>query len=211
MTSSNVKDIVLPASEEVLRSLRIGDEVRLSGTVVTARDVAHKFMVEKKPDFLRPVLQGAVIYHCGPIVRSVRKAGEGGAAAPGQPDACWEVVAAGPTTSSREEPYQADVIETYRVAGVIGKGGMGDRTSAALQRFGAVYFHAVGGAGTLLARCVKRVRDVLMLEEFGSPEALWVLEVEDFPAVVTMDSHGGSLHREVLRASEERLKRLLGS
>lgn len=197
MTSSQVKKIVLPASEEVLRGLRIGDEVRLSGTVVTARDVAHKFMVEKKPDFLRPVLEGAVIYHCGPIVRKT--------------DAGWEIIAAGPTTSSREEPYQADVIETYRVAGVIGKGGMGEKTSAALQRFGAVYFHAVGGAGTLLARCVKKVRDVLMLEEFGSPEAFWVLDVEDFPAVVTMDSHGGSLHREVLKASEERLKRLLES
>lgn len=208
MTSSNVKDIVLPASEDVLRSLRIGDEVRLSGTVVTARDVAHKFMVEKKPDFLRPVLQGAVIYHCGPIVRKVPEAGGGGLAGP---EERWEVVAAGPTTSSREEPYQADVIETYRIAGVIGKGGMGDKTSAALQRFGAVYFHAVGGAGTLLARCVKRVRDVLMLDEFGSPEAFWVLEVADFPAVVTMDSHGQSLHREVLKASEERLKRLLGT
>lgn len=196
MGSSKVKDIVLPASEEVLRTLRIGDEVRLSGTVVTARDVAHKFMVEKKPDFLRPILQGAVIYHCGPIMRKTETG--------------WEVVAAGPTTSSREEPYQADVIETYRVAGVIGKGGMGEKTSAALQRFGAVYFHAVGGAGTLLARCVKRVRDVLMLEEFGSPEAFWVLDVVAFPAVVTMDSHGGSLHREVLKASEERLKRLLG-
>lgn len=208
MTSSNVKDIVLPASEDVLRSLRIGDEVRLSGTVVTARDVAHKFMVEKKPDFLRPILQGAVLYHCGPIVRKVPEAGGGGEAAQ---QARWEVVAAGPTTSSREEPYQADVIETYRVAGVIGKGGMGDRTSAALQRFGAVYFHAVGGAGALLARCVKQVRDVLMLDEFGSPEAFWVLEVADFPAVVTMDSHGQSLHREVLKASEERLKRLLGA
>ncbi len=197
MGSSNVKEIALPATEEVLRSLRIGDEVRLSGTVVTARDVAHKFMVEKKPEFLRPILQGAVIYHCGPIVRKT--------------DAGWEVVAAGPTTSSREEPYQADVIETYRIAGVIGKGGMGEKTSAALQRFGAVYFHAVGGAGTLLAHCVKRVRDVLMLEEFGSPEAFWVLEVEGFPAVVTMDSHGQSLHREVLKASEERLKSLLGS
>ncbi len=206
MTSSNVKDIVLPTTEDTLRSLRIGDEVRLSGTVVTARDVAHKFMVEKKPDFLRPVLQGAVIYHCGPIVRRVPETGGGG-----QAGSRWEIVAAGPTTSSREEPYQADVIETYRVAGVIGKGGMGEKTSAALQRFGAVYFHAVGGAGTLLARCVTRVRDVLMLEEFGSPEAFWVLEVADFPAVVTMDSHGGSLHREVLKTSEARLKHLLGS
>lgn len=197
MPSSKMKVIRIPASEETLRSLRSGDEVLLSGTVVTARDVAHKFMVEKRPEFLRPVLKGSVIYHCGPIVRKT--------------DAGWEVVSAGPTTSSREEPYQADVIETYRIGGVIGKGGMGEKTSTALQRFGAVYFHAVGGAGTLLARCVKQVRDVLMLEEFGSPEAFWVLDVEDFPVVVTMDSHGQSLHREVLKASEENLKRLLGS
>lgn len=195
MAKSHIIPIHLPASEEVMRSLRIGDEVRLYGTVVTARDMAHKFMVEKKPDFLRPILKGAVIYHCGPIVR---KTSEG-----------WEIVAAGPTTSSREEPYQAQVIETYRIAGVIGKGGMGERTSAALATYGAVYFHAVGGAGALLAKCVKRVRDVLMLEEFGSPEAFWILEVEDFPAVVTMDSHGQSLHREVLKASEARLKELL--
>jgi len=186
----------LPVSEEMLRSLRIGDEVLIGGTVVTARDVAHKFMVEKKPEFLRPVLRGAVIYHCGPIMK---RAGEE-----------WKVIAAGPTTSSREEPYQADVIETYRVAGVIGKGGMGEKTSAALKQFGAVYFHAVGGAGTLLAACVRRVREVLMLDEFGAPEAFWVLDVADFPAVVTMDSAGGSLHREVLKASEERLKGLLG-
>lgn len=185
----------LPVSEERLRALRIGDEVLIRGTVVTARDVAHKFMVEKKPDFLRPVLQGAVIYHCGPIMK---REGDG-----------WRVIAAGPTTSSREEPYQADVIETYRVAGVIGKGGMGEKTSEALRRFGAVYFHAIGGAGSLLAQSVRSVRDVLMLDEFGPPEAFWVLDVEDFPAVVTMDSHGGSLHREVLKASEERLRKLL--
>jgi len=196
MASDKILKVQLPATEQVLRGLHIGDEVRLSGTVVTARDVAHKFMVEKKPDFLRPVLHGAVIYHCGPIVRKTESG--------------WEIVAAGPTTSSREEPYQADVIETYRIAGVIGKGGMGEKTSAAMQKFGAVYFHAVGGAGTLLARCVRKVRDVLMLDEFGSPEAFWVLDVEDFPAVVTMDSHGQSLHREVLKASEQKLKELLG-
>lgn len=195
MGSENIKKLIVPATEEVMRSFRIGDEVRIFGTVVTARDVAHKFMVEKKPDFLKPILQGTLIYHCGPIVRKT--------------DSGFEVVAAGPTTSTREEPYQADVIETYRIAGVIGKGGMGEKTSAALQRFGAVYLHAVGGAGALLAKCVKKVRDVLMLEEFGSPEAFWILEVEDFPAVVTMDAHGQSLHREVLKASEEKLRKLL--
>jgi fumarate hydratase class I len=188
--------LTLPATEEQLRALRIGDEVLLTGTIVTGRDQAHKFMVEKRPDFLRPVLEGAVIYHCGPIMKKVGDE--------------WTVVAAGPTTSDREEPYQADVIETYKLGGVIGKGGMGEKTSAALKKCGAVYFHAVGGAGTLLAECVTRVRDVLMLQEFGTPEAFWVLEVKDFPTVVTMDSAGGSLHREVLEASAGRLKALLG-
>lgn len=185
----------LPATEEQIRSLRIGDEVRLYGTVVTARDVAHKFMVEEKPDFLKPLLKGTVIYHCGPIVKKVGDE--------------WTIVAAGPTTSSREEPYQAEVIETYGVAGVIGKAGMGEKTSAGLKKSGAVYFHAVGGAGALLARCVKKVKDVLKLEEFGSPEAFWVMEVEDFPTIVTMDSHGDSLHRKVLEESEAKLKQLL--
>jgi len=186
----------LPASEDALRALRIGDEVLISGTVVTARDMAHKYMVEKRPESLRDILEGALIYHCGPIM--VRE-GEG-----------WRIVSAGPTTSSREEPYQADVLENYRLGGVIGKGGMGEKTSAALKKCGAVYFHAVGGAGTLLAKRVKKVREVRMLEEFGVPEAFWVLEVEDFPVVVTMDSVGGSLHREVLEASAQKRKDLLG-
>lgn len=186
----------LPASEETLRGLRIGDEVLITGTVVTARDMAHKYMVEVRPDSLRDILEGALIYHCGPIMV---KEGEG-----------WRIVSAGPTTSSREEPYQADVLENYRLGGVIGKGGMGEKTSAALKKCGACYFHAVGGAGTLLAKRVRKVREVRMLEEFGVPEAFWVLEVEDFPVVVTMDSTGGSLHREVLEASSQKRKELLG-
>jgi len=118
-------------------------------------------------------------------------------------------VAAGPTTSIREEPYQAEVLETYTVRGVIGKGGMGRKTSDGLGKVGACYFHATGGAGALLAERVKRVVDVKMLEEFGSPEAFWVIEVEDFPLVVTMDSHGGSLHEEVARTSQDRAKELM--
>ncbi len=188
--------IRLPASQDELRGLRAGDEVLITGTVVTARDMGHKLMVEEHPEFLKPVLAGALIYHCGPIM--VRE-GDG-----------WRVVSAGPTTSSREEPYQADVIAHYGIGGVIGKGGMGDKTSAALQEHGAVYFHATGGAGSLLARCVRTVRDVLMLEEFGVPEAFWVLEVEDFPSVVTMDATGASLHRKVLEASRARWQELLG-
>ncbi|MCE1228490.1 MAG: FumA C-terminus/TtdB family hydratase beta subunit [Firmicutes bacterium] len=187
--------LTTPLSEAQIRALKVGDEVLLSGNVILSRDTGHKFMVEKKPDWLRPILENAVIYHCGPVVAK-------------NPDGTWRFVASGPTTSIREEPYQAEVLETYTVRGVIGKGGMGPKTSAGLQKVGACYFHTTGGAGALLAERVKRVIDVKMLEEFGSPEAFWIIEVEDFPLVVTMDSHGGSLHDEVLKASQERAKAL---
>ena len=186
-----------PISEETIRALHVGDEVLLSGRVILSRDIGHKYMVEKKPEWLKPILKDYLIYHCGPVVAK-------------NPDGTWRFVASGPTTSSREEPYQAEVLETYGVRGVIGKGGMGPKTSAGLQKVGACYFHATGGAGALLAERVKRVVDVKMLEEFGSPEAFWIVEVEDFPLVVTMDSHGGSLHSEVLAASQARAKALMG-
>ena len=186
-----------PISEETIRALHVGDEVLLSGKVILSRDIGHKYMVEKKPEWLKPILKDYLIYHCGPVVAK-------------NPDGTWRFVASGPTTSSREEPYQAEVLETYGVRGVIGKGGMGPKTSAGLQKVGACYFHATGGAGALLAERVKRVVDVKMLEEFGSPEAFWIVEVEDFPLVVTMDSHGGSLHSEVLAASQARAKALIG-
>lgn len=189
--------LTTPISEADARALKVGDEILLSGRVVLSRDTGHKFMVEQKPEWLKPILEQAVIYHCGPVVKK-------------HEDGHWSFVSAGPTTSIREEPYQADVLETYTVRGVIGKGGMGKKTSEGLQRVGACYFHATGGAGALLAERVKRVVDVKMLEEFGSPEAFWIIEVEDFPLVVTMDSHGGSLHEEVLRTSQERAKALLG-
>jgi fumarate hydratase class I len=193
-----MKRLSTPITEAAIRELTVGDEVLLNGRVVLARDLGHKFMVEHKPQWLRPLLEDAVIYHCGPVVAR-------------REDGTWSFVAAGPTTSSREEPYQAEVLETYRVRGVIGKGGMGDKTSAALVRVGACYFHATGGAGALLAERVKRVVDVKMLEEFGSPEAFWIVEVEDFPLVVTMDSHGGSLHKDVARESQERAKALMAA
>lgn len=189
--------LATPLAEAAIRSLRVGDEVLLSGRVVLSRDLGHKYMVEHKPEWLEPILRDAVVYHCGPVVKQ-------------DEEGRWTFVAAGPTTSAREEPYQADVLETYGVRGIIGKGGMGDRTSAALAKVGACYFHATGGAGALLAERVKRVVDVKMREEFGSPEAFWVIEVEDFPLVVTMDSHGASLHEEVLRASRERARTLTG-
>jgi fumarate hydratase subunit beta len=174
----------VPISETEIRQLKVGDEVLLSGVIVTARDAAHKLMVEEKPDFIREHLKESVIYHCGPVVKK-------------EEDGSWSFVSAGPTTSAREEPYQTDVVCEYQVRGVIGKGGMGPKTAEGLKKCGAVYFHAVGGAGTLIANAVKKVRTVYKLEEFGSPEAFWVIEVEDLPLVVTMDSHGGSIHKDV--------------
>jgi len=186
----------IPISEEDIRSLKVGDEVLLSGTIVTARDEAHKLMVDEKPDFIREYLKESVIYHCGPVVKQ-SESGE------------WSFVSAGPTTSAREEPYQSIVVCEYKVRGVIGKGGMGAKTLEGLKKCGAVYFHAIGGAGTLIANSVKKVKEVFKLEEFGTPEAFWIIEVEDFPVVVTMDSHEGSLHKEVLERSKKIMEELL--
>ncbi len=185
----------IPISEEEIRALKCGDSVLLSGIMVTARDAGHKLMVEEKPDFLNDLLKEGVIYHCGPVVK---KEGDE-----------WSFVAAGPTTSIREEPYQAKVIEQYGVRGVIGKGGMGGKTLEACRKLGAVYFHAVGGCGTLVGQSVKKVEAVHKLEEFGTPEAFWVIRVEDFPAVVTMDSHGESLHDRIESDSKAKLEALL--
>lgn len=186
----------LPTDETTIRSLRVGDFVELSGRVITGRDAAHHWLVQTFREDVAPYLRDSVIYHVGPVVRK-------------NSDGSYTFVAAGPTTSAREEPYQADVIGKYGIRGVIGKGGMGPKTLGALKQYGAVYFHAIGGAAQVLAQCVKRVERVFMLEEFGVPEALWVIEVENFPVVVTMDAHGNSLHREVEAASLEQLKALL--
>ncbi|MBI3723714.1 fumarate hydratase C-terminal domain-containing protein [bacterium] len=187
------KKITLPVTAEAIRELHAGDEVLLSGPLVTARDAAHHVMITKKPEWLRPILKDRMIYHCGPVVRK-------------QPDGKWEFVAAGPTTSIREEPYEADVIRDYQVRGVIGKGGMGKKTLEALKQYGAVYLHAIGGLAQILALRVKEVTNVHMLEELGVPEAFWEIEVEDFPAVVTMDAHGKSLHAEIDAASRKVLE-----
>lgn len=187
--------INLPVSEEEIRKLKVGDEVLLNGRIMTARDAAHKYMVEEKPSYLREVLNGSVIYHCGPVVRKVKGK--------------YEFVAAGPTTSIREEPYQGKVIAQYGVRGIIGKGGMGPRTLEALQKHGAVYFSATGGLAAVLADAVKEVETVYMLDEFGVPEAMWVLQVEELPVIVTMDSHGKSLHDEVQSKSQAAFEKLI--
>lgn len=170
-----------PITEEKIRSLRVGDVVLLKGDIHTGRDELHKYLMNNDA----PVdLRGSVLYHCGPVMLK-------------DDDGNWQVKAAGPTTSSREEPYQADIIEKFGIRAVIGKGGMGAKTLASLQKSGAVYLNAIGGAAQFYANCIKRVKDVDYLNQFGVPEAMWHLEVEGFPAIVTMDAHGNSLHKEV--------------
>lgn len=188
-------DIELPVSEDKIRKLKVGDEVEISGTMITARDAAHKYLIEEKPKDLKNIFEGNFIYHCGPVVKKEKNK--------------WKFVSAGPTTSIREEPYEADIIKNYKVKGIIGKGGMGNKTLAALKEHGAVYLHAIGGLAAVLAKSVKNVKEVHKLDEFGVPEAMWVIEVENFPAVVTMDSHGGSLHDKVLVDSTKRAKKIL--
>lgn len=202
-------DLNIPISEDEIRALHVGDTVRLSGVLVTGRDAAHKYMIESfiradhvpEPERalyeeLRRILAGGVIYHCGPVVRQ------------GQ-DGRWRFVAAGPTTSIREEIYEPEVIAHFGLRGVIGKGGMGPGTLRACQEHGAVYLHAVGGAATLIAEAVKEVLAVHKKEAFGVPEAFWVVRAENFPAVVTMDTHGRSIHDAVEVASRAALERLV--
>jgi fumarate hydratase subunit beta len=208
-------DLTIPISEEAIRALHVGDTVQLSGVMVTGRDAAHKYLIETfiRADAvlederalyqeLQRLLNGGVIYHCGPVVRA-------GRGRPGREGGRWEFVAAGPTTSIREEVYEPEVIAHFGLRGVIGKGGMGPGTLQACQEHGAVYFHAVGGAASLIADTVKEVVAVYKKEEFGVPEAFWVIRVEGFPVVVTMDSHGRSIHDDVEAASKAAFERLV--
>ncbi len=188
--------LTTPISEAAIRSLKVGDEVLISGVVFTGRDAVHKYLHEGGALPPGVSLQGGIIYHCGPVMMK-------------QPDGTYQCTAAGPTTSIREEPYQGQIIHDFGVRAVIGKGGMGDRTAEACKDDGCVYLHAIGGAAQVLAECVKKVRNVYFAEEFGSPEAIWELEVADFPAVVTIDAHGHSLHREIMAASKAELEKRL--
>jgi len=186
------REVVLtaPLSEQQVRSLRVGDVVLISGEVFTGRDAVHAHLVKHDP----PVdLRGAVLYHCGPVML---KQGDG-----------WVVKAAGPTTSSREEPYQATILEKYGVRAVVGKGGMGAKTLAALKKCGAVYLNGIGGAAQFYARTVEKVLGVHLLE-FGIPEAMWHLKVNNFAAIVTMDANGNSLHADVEAKTGEALAAL---
>ncbi|MBD2863811.1 fumarate hydratase [Paenibacillus oceani] len=184
------REVVLqaPITEEQIRQLQVGDVVVINGLMHTGRDALHKYLM----DHDAPVdLDGHVIYHCGPVMAK-DESGE------------WHVKAAGPTTSIREEPYQGDILKKFGLRAVIGKGGMGPKTLAALQEHGAVYLNAIGGAAQYYAECIKKVDSVHFME-FGIPEAMWHLQVEGFAAIVTMDSHGNSLHADVDKNSLEKL------
>jgi fumarate hydratase class I len=204
-----MKELTIPISPDAIRELHTGDTVALTGVLATGRDTVHKWMIEtfvkksRQPEGddlevyekIKPIFKESVIYHCGPVVSGL-ETGD------------YKFVAAGPTTSIREEPYQSEVMEHFDMRGVIGKGGMGPKTLQACQDIPAVYFHAIGGAATLIAESVEEVLEVYKLG-FGVPEAIWVLKVNQFPVVITMDSHGKSIHQEVENASMEKLQSLL--
>ena len=186
--------LTYPFTEAQVRLLTVGTAVTLRGLIFTGRDRLHKYLHDGGPSPV-PLRDGA-IYHCGPVVVEE----EGG----------WRVVAAGPTSSLREEPYMAAIIAGHGVRVIIGKGGMGATTRDACRRYGCIYLSAVGGAAVALAQHIRRVRHAYLLREFGATEALWALEVEGFEAVVTMDTHGRSLHEDVAESSRRELDRLLG-
>jgi fumarate hydratase class I len=204
-----MREIKLPISDEEIRSLKVGESVNLTGVMMTGRDTVHKWMIDtfikhnRTPsgddtevyEAIKPILDGGVIYHCGPVVA-------------GLDTKDYRFTAAGPTTSIREEPYQGDVMQHFNIKGVIGKGGMGPITLAACQQVPGVYFHAIGGAASLIALTVQKVLGVYKLN-FGVPEAMWVIDVKNFPVVVTMDAHGNSLHAEIEKKSQQVLERLI--
>ncbi len=206
-----MREITIPIADETIRSLKAGDTVALTGVMMTGRDAVHKWLMDtfinktRQPqgddlevyEAIKKILDHGVLYHCGPVVSGI-DTGD------------YKFVAAGPTTSIREEPYEAAVIKHFNIKGVIGKGGMGPNTLKACQEAPAVYFHAVGGAASLIAQSVQRVLGVYKLE-FGVPEAMWVIEVKAFPVIVTMDSHGNSLHKSVLESSQARYRELIGA
>lgn len=189
-----MKRLSYPFTHEAVRDLKVGDMVLITGKLFTGRDAVHKRLHEGvKP----PVdLNNQIIYHCGPVILQDKKTGK------------YTVTAAGPTTSIREEPYQADVMKEHGIVGVIGKGGMGAKTLAGCKEYGCVYFHAIGGAAQVLAEKIDSVDAVHWLD-LGSPEAIWELSVTEFPVVVTMDAHGNSLHAKVEASSAEELKKAL--
>jgi tartrate/fumarate subfamily iron-sulfur-dependent hydro-lyase beta chain len=196
--SEKNKTINLPLTKAEVLTLKVGDMVLINGQIVTGRDKLHKYLFNKGPSKkdIPFNLEGTILYHCGPIIKKTPKG--------------FKLVAGGPTTSMRVEMYEHRIISEYGLRGVMGKGGMGTQTLKALKENGCVYLHTIGGAAAYLAERVKRVVGVWKLEEFGMTEAMWILEVKDFPAIVTMDARGKSLHEEIEKISFREFKKLIG-
>ncbi len=195
--NNNMKyDLTTPFNEDEIRKLKVGDIVSISGTIYTGRDKFHKYISEGNNASI--TLENSAIYHCGPVIIK------------DEHDE-WTVRAAGPTTSIREEPYMAKVIESTGIRCIIGKGGMRKSTLDACHEFGAVYLQAIGGAASLIASYIKKVPNVFLLDEFGPAEAVWQLEVEGFEVIVTMDSHLQSLHEQVDEDSKQQLQSLISN
>lgn len=182
----------MPLSEREIKKLKIEDRIELSGTIFTARDKAHLYLLES--DELKEKLTNGIIYHCGPIIKK------------GLFD--YKIISAGPTTSERLSLYSPKIIKKYKIKAIIGKGGMDKKTSQAMKKHGCVYLAAIGGAGALIASAIKKVKNVYK-EEFGMPEAIYELEVENMPLIVAMDAKGNSIYEDVLRSSGKNYKKLI--
>ena len=184
-----------PLSEEDVRKLAVNDTLYLTGTIVTARDAAHRRALDFQNEGKKlPVnLEGLAVFHCGPIAKKENKE--------------WKIVAAGPTTSSRMELFEDEFIKNFKVRVVVGKGGMGKKTVDAMKRYGAVYGAFTGGAAVLAAKAIKHVKGVEWID-LGMPEAMWILEVEDFgPLTVAIDAHGNNLFETIrTKVDMEKLK-----
>ncbi|MEJ2684820.1 MAG: FumA C-terminus/TtdB family hydratase beta subunit [Candidatus Sulfobium sp.] len=193
-----VKPVSLPLSRENASALNAGDIVSITGQVMTGRDRIHRYLFEDRPrkEDIPFDLTGSVIYHCGPVMKKL--------------DGEFRALSAGPTTSVRVEMFTPAIIETYGIRGIMGKGGMGEKTLQALQEHSCVYFHTIGGAAAFLADRITGTLGVWKLEEFGPAEAMWLLEIREFPAIVTMDAHGNSIHKEIEEASYSKLLELTG-
>ncbi len=191
-------ELTLPLSVSDVRGLKAGDVVSLSGRIVTGRDRVHRYLAEERPPKgeVPFELSGAVLYHCGPVME---RSEEG-----------YRAVSAGPTTSMRVEMYEAQIIREYQLRGIMGKGGMGEATRRALKENDCVYLHTIGGAAVYLADRIRSVPGVWKLEEFGQTEAMWLFEVEGFPAIVTMDCLGNDIHREIEETSFREFSALIG-
>ena len=180
-----------PISEEEIRKLKVNDVLYVTGTMFTARDQAHKRALEyfKQGKPLPINLEGLTVFHCGPIVK--------------KKEDTWTIVAAGPTTSTRMDIFEDEFIKNFKVRVIIGKGGMGKRTTEAMAKYGAVYGAFTGGAAILAARAIKSVKSVEWLD-LGMPEAMWILDVHEFgPLTVAIDSHGNNLFEDVQKKAEE--------